>query len=69
MRIRTNPDSCIGAGRCYLAAPDLFDQDDRDGTVVVLADRVAGAQLAGARTAVEECPTRTLSLTEEPDAP
>ncbi|MFF4378172.1 ferredoxin [Kitasatospora sp. NPDC001547] len=65
MRIRTDEDRCIGAGRCYLAAPDLFDQSDRDGTVVVLTERVAGAQLAGARTAVEECPTRTLSLIEE----
>ncbi|MET8539450.1 ferredoxin [Kitasatospora sp. NPDC004799] len=65
MRIRTEADRCIGAGRCYLAAPELFDQSDHDGTVVVLSERVAQAQLADARAAVEDCPTRTLSLTEE----
>ncbi|MFG3053132.1 ferredoxin [Kitasatospora sp. NPDC048239] len=64
MEIRTERDRCIGAGRCFLAAPELFDQNDHDGTVVVLVDRVAGAQLEGARAAVDDCPTRTLSLIE-----
>ncbi|WP_030060752.1 ferredoxin [Streptomyces novaecaesareae] len=64
MRIRTDPERCIGAGRCFLAAPELFDQNDHDGTVVVLVDQVTGDALEGARAAVDDCPTRTLSLTE-----
>ncbi|MGW9046601.1 ferredoxin [Streptomyces lydicus] len=65
MRIRTHHDTCIGAGRCFLAAPDLFDQSEHDATVVVLADQVTGGHLHKARRAVEECPTRTLYVTEQ----
>ncbi|MFH9871714.1 ferredoxin [Streptomyces lydicus] len=65
MRIRTHHDTCIGAGRCFLAAPELFDQSEHDSTVVVLADQVSGARLQKAREAVEDCPTRMLYLSEE----
>ncbi|RKT19398.1 ferredoxin [Streptomyces sp. 1114.5] len=64
MQIRTDADRCIGAGRCFLAAPALFDQNDHDGTVVVLVEQVTGDQVEGARAAVDDCPTRTLSLIE-----
>ncbi|MFH9862931.1 ferredoxin [Streptomyces sp. NPDC017202] len=65
MRIRSNPDTCIGAGRCFLTAPELFDQSEADATVVVLVDQVAGDRLDKAREAVDDCPTRTLYLTED----
>ncbi|MDN3292789.1 ferredoxin [Streptomyces ficellus] len=65
MRIRAHSDTCVGAGRCFLAAPELFDQSDDDATVVVLVDQVAGVHLEKARDAVDDCPTRTLYLTEQ----
>ncbi|MEV7379902.1 ferredoxin [Streptomyces lydicus] len=65
MRIGTHRERCIGAGRCFLAAPELFDQSEHDATVVVLADEVTGGRLQKAREAVEDCPTRTLYLSEE----
>ncbi|MFD7460897.1 MULTISPECIES: ferredoxin [unclassified Streptomyces] len=65
MRIRSNRDTCIGAGRCHLAAPELFDQSKVDATVVVLVDQVTGDRLERAREAVDDCPTRTLRLTED----
>ncbi|MFF8371844.1 ferredoxin [Streptomyces lydicus] len=65
MRIGTHRERCIGAGRCFLTAPELFDQSEHDATVVVLADKVTGAHLEKAREAVEECPTRTLYLSEQ----
>ncbi len=27
---------CVGAGRCVHVAPDVFDQDDKDGLVVLV---------------------------------
>ncbi|MFI1437148.1 ferredoxin [Streptomyces lydicus] len=60
MRIRTHHDTCIGAGRCFLAAPELFDQSEHDATVVVLAEQLSGARLQKAREAVEDYPTLTL---------
>lgn len=65
MRIRTNSDTCIGAGRCFRTAPELFDQNEADATVVVLVDQVTGDRLEKAREAVDDCPTRTLYLTEK----
>ncbi|MFI9358839.1 ferredoxin [Streptomyces lydicus] len=65
MWIRTHAETCIGAGRCFLAAPELFDQSEHDATVVVLTGQVTGARLEKARQAVEDCPTRTPYLSEE----
>lgn len=64
MRIQVEYESCVGAGRCAWAAPDVFDQDD-DGFVVLLdpgppeelADRVDEA--------VTMCPAMAITLTEE----
>src|SRR6185436_2415280 len=36
MRVVVNVERCRGAGLCALTAPEVFDQDERDGTVVLL---------------------------------
>ncbi|MFE2166021.1 ferredoxin [Streptomyces sp. NPDC059447] len=38
MQITIEPDACVGSGQCALAVPEIFDQDDEDGTVVLLDD-------------------------------
>lgn len=62
MRIRTLEGRCVGAGQCVLAAPDLFDQSDEDGTVVVLRDVVDAEHEAGAQAALGRCPSGTIRL-------
>lgn len=66
-RVRVVADTtvCVGAGQCVLSEPEVFDQDEADGTVVVLAEQPGEAQLAGVREAVDICPSQALSLTEE----
>jgi ferredoxin len=66
-RVRVVADTtvCVGAGQCVLSEPEVFDQDESDGTVVVLAEQPGEAQLAGVREAVDVCPSQALSLTEE----
>ncbi|AJC52679.1 hypothetical protein GZL_09342 [Streptomyces sp. 769] len=50
---------------CALTAPDLFDQSDHDGTVVLLRAGVCGQEVAeAARAAVEACPSGALTLTD-----
>ncbi|MEU6201764.1 ferredoxin [Streptomyces sp. NPDC047061] len=64
-KIVAHLDRCVGAGQCVMTDPDAFDQSEEDGTVIVLQDTPADDEaLQRARSAVETCPSRTLSLTE-----
>ena len=38
VRIIADRNRCVGAGQCVLSAPDVFDQSDEDGRVVILPD-------------------------------
>ncbi|OEJ34115.1 ferredoxin [Streptomyces subrutilus] len=65
MKIIANAEKCIGAGQCLFTEPDLFDQDESDGRVVVLNAEPEGELLVRkAREAVYLCPSRALSLAE-----
>ncbi|WP_377267138.1 ferredoxin [Peterkaempfera sp. SMS 1(5)a] len=66
MRIRIDHDRCRGAGQCALNAPDLFDQSDDDGTVVVLDDRPPPELHDGARLAAALCPNAVITVLDEP---
>ncbi|MFC3997643.1 ferredoxin [Nocardiopsis sediminis] len=66
IRILADRDACISAGMCVLTAPEVFDQDDADGRVVVTAPAPATEELQrAAREAVGLCPARALSLDGE----
>jgi ferredoxin len=60
--ITADRDVCIGSGMCVAYAAGTFDQD-AEAKVVVL-DR-PGDDTDTIRTAVEACPTRALTLTDE----
>ncbi|HWM04911.1 MAG TPA: ferredoxin [Actinophytocola sp.] len=62
MRVVTDTARCVGAGQCVLTEPDVFDQSEEDGTVVVLVENVEGEQLAAAEEAVDMCPSQAISL-------
>jgi len=65
VRITADREVCIGAGNCVLTAPDVFDQDDDEGLVVVLIPPEADPPDAGAvRDAVARCPSRALRITD-----
>jgi ferredoxin len=65
VRLSADSGRCVGAGMCALTAPELFDQSDDEGTVVLLQDEPAGqAAETAARAAVERCPSGALSLTD-----
>ncbi|WP_130344808.1 ferredoxin [Herbihabitans rhizosphaerae] len=65
MRINADRDVCVGAGQCVLTDDAIFDQDDAEGTVVVLSEHVDGEALEHARTAVDICPSGALSLSDD----
>jgi ferredoxin len=65
MRVAADRDVCIGAGNCVLSAPDVFDQDDDVGLVVLLEPDVTPEHADAVRTAVARCPSGALRVVED----
>ncbi|ANJ11863.1 MULTISPECIES: ferredoxin [Streptomyces] len=61
MKIVADRDRCVGAGQCARIAPELFDQGQDDGLVVVLNAEPDESLLAEADEAVDLCPAGALS--------
>jgi ferredoxin len=65
VKVRINPESCQGHGRCYDLAPGLFKDDD-EGYGQVLGDGIVSqAATRDARLAALNCPERAIELLEE----
>ncbi|MFJ8806402.1 ferredoxin [Streptomyces sp. NPDC102490] len=62
MGVGVERDRCVGAGQCVLAAPGVFDQDEADGLVRVLAESPSAAASDAVRAAVRACPSGALTL-------
>ena len=64
MRISVDEERCISSGMCVMEAPELFDQRDEDGVVIVLDDSPGEDQAPMARRAAALCPAAIIHLTE-----
>lgn len=62
MKIIADTDVCIAAGQCAYVAPELFDQSEDDGTVVILKAEPDAANEAAAEEAVTLCPSGAIKL-------
>ena len=62
MFIEVDTERCCGSGMCALVAGDLFDQADRDGTVVVRRPEVPPDRQWLARECARNCPCGAISL-------
>ena len=64
MKVSVDKELCVGHGRCYDVAPELFE-DDEQGYAVVRGDgTVPQGQAEVARLAVRLCPERAVTLIE-----
>jgi ferredoxin len=61
VKVRVDPDLCVGHGRCYVLAPDVFGADDF-GHCELLVDQVDGALAEQARVGAENCPERAITV-------
>lgn len=61
LKIEHDADACVGHGRCYLLAPDVFDEDEQ-GHGVVKQTSVHADLEKQARLAAENCPEDAISL-------
>ncbi|MCU1627796.1 MAG: ferredoxin [Pseudonocardia sp.] len=64
MRITIDEDRCCAAGQCVLAAPDVFDQRDDDGIVILLDADPGPDQHAAVRDAAAACPAAAIMVEE-----
>ena len=62
-RLEVDRDRCVGSGTCEALAPDVFEIDD-DGVLTLLRPEPADGELPEVRDAVQQCPTRALTLAE-----
>ena len=63
MNVRIDRDRCVGHGRCYVFAPDVFEPDDEGYSTVLLAEPGPRAQDA-VRSAARNCPEQAVIVTE-----
>ncbi|MEV6654399.1 ferredoxin [Streptomyces sp. NPDC051219] len=64
MKIEIDLDRCCGGGQCVLAAPDIFDQSDETGLVILLDSEPAPQFHQAVRDAVVVCPAQCIALHE-----
>ena len=64
MKVFIDQDKCVGAGQCVLLAPDVFDQRDEDGVVVLLQEFPPESLHEDVRQAARVCPALAIELDE-----
>ncbi|MFG1943959.1 ferredoxin [Nonomuraea sp. NPDC048826] len=64
MKVIVDQDSCCGAGQCVLLAPEVFDQRDEDGIVVLLDAEPGEERHAAVREAAAVCPGAAIEVAE-----
>ncbi|MFR9801886.1 ferredoxin [Pseudonocardia sp. RS010] len=64
MKVSVDGDRCCGAGQCVMLAPDVFDQREDDGIVVLLEAEPDTAVHPAVREAADVCPTGAITVHE-----
>ena len=61
MKVRVDLTKCVGHGRCYVLAPDVFEDDDRGYCLVKVAQLPPELE-AQARLGEENCPEGAIRI-------
>ncbi|UBU11300.1 ferredoxin [Nonomuraea gerenzanensis] len=64
MKVTVDEDKCCGAGSCVLLAPEVFDQREEDGIVVLLNAEPGEDQHAVVRESAAVCPGAAIEVSE-----
>ena len=65
MKVRVDAGVCAGFGVCVGLCPEVFELHD-DGYAIVRVDEVPKEHEDVVRAAVNQCPSRAISLSEDP---
>ncbi len=66
MKVTVDRERCASAGMCALTAPEVFDQDEEDGRVVLLDAAPPQARHRAVRDAATLCPSQAIRLGGQP---
>lgn len=64
MKVRVDLARCVGHGRCYVLAPEVFSEDEH-GHCVPLLETVPSELADQARLGEENCPEQAISLDDD----
>jgi ferredoxin len=62
VRIRHDRERCVGSGACAFTLPDIFDQDEDDGRVLVLVERPGEEHRKAIEDVAASCPVFALTI-------
>lgn len=62
VHIEVDSERCIGSGACVFAAPNVFDQRDEDGIVILLEVNPGDAEERNVENAAMSCPASVIRL-------
>ena len=60
-RVRVDAARCVGHGRCYVLAPEVFEEDER-GRCVVPRQQIETSLLEDARRGESNCPEQAIEV-------
>jgi ferredoxin len=64
MRVNVDQDKCISSGQCVLSTPEVFDQRDSDGVVVLVTETPPAEHHEDVRQAARMCPALAITVDE-----
>ena len=64
VKVTVDQNICASSGNCVMNAPELFDQREEDGVVVLLNEHPSAEQAEGARRAAAACPALAIHIEE-----
>lgn len=65
MRVTADRESCATSSLCVYAVPEVFDQDEVEGLVVVRDERPPAELHPAVRLAARSCPTRSIDVWDD----
>ncbi|MGO4616109.1 ferredoxin [Nocardia sp. 2YAB30] len=68
MKVTIDEDKCVACGQCVAVAPDVFDQRDEDGIVILLDENPPVERAPTVREAAAVCPALVITVVESPPA-
>ncbi|WP_405989114.1 ferredoxin [Streptomyces sp. NBC_00986] len=64
MHVSTSVETCVGCGQCALAVPEVFDQEQSEGTVVLLDPNPPEDLHPAVSQAAINCPVEAISVSK-----